>query len=340
MSEEQPLSAAERVKLAKERMAQARASVLVAPGQASHMFSEDDTKLVSDKTAERMKNAGTLAAVAGKWGAGKAVEAAKAAAEKAMQARDAAERMRADHLARKEVQANVVPEPLPPVAVVPTTPAAPVVNRAAVEVQPVVADALLDFDADEFADAPMDVVAQPQALMDESPEIAAPVPAVQVPALEAKAEMNRATNPRKKVMVAGAVLAVVLAGGGIWWWTQRSPVVPVPTVVKSAPAAEVAPLPAPPVAPEPIAAVPLPELGIEQPEPIAAPPPAVAEVATAPKPEPVRVVKSAPVKVAPTRKAEPKLRVVEPPKPVQPTAPEWQDKAMHDLDAFEEKLGG
>ena len=69
---------------------------------------EDEDALVSEKTKENLKKAGALAAVAGRWGFGKAKEVTKAAAEKASAAKADFEEKRAAAAKRKAEEALAV----------------------------------------------------------------------------------------------------------------------------------------------------------------------------------------------------------------------------------------
>lgn len=299
MSEEQTLSAAERLKLAKERMAQSRVPAKVDATQASHMFSEDDAKLVSDETVERLKHAGSLTAAAGKWGAGKAKEVASAAADKARQATAAAERMRVERMS-KAAQASAINQAPPPEQVL-------------------------------MASLP-------------EPEVKGAVALAPVGRVSGRHRVKMSTRKQARLVIGATAFAIGL-GCGAWWWMQQTQeetkaptavqasatppaTVPVPAtpVVVETPAPEPVVPPSPvPVKPDPVDAAPAPVVR----------PPVVATPISKPEPTAKRVArKSVEVPIRPVR---------EPSKPApaaQPAKPEWQDKAMDDLDAFEKQLGG
>lgn len=376
MSENKPLTLAEKVRLAKERMAQG-AEAEPGPAPTSNMYSEDDTKLVSDQTAERLKNAGALAALAGKAVLDKSREATQLAKDKA---RELAEKRAADAQARAEqlaqaereweaAAAALAAEQVAPAPVAMEPEPAPG-TTASEEVVPEPVEILADDEPVHADPEPFDTnlfegafVAEPavQAPVKPIPAPVAPIDPgpVLVDAMPSKSSDPTAPSSRKRWILIGALAAVVVAGGVGAYLLQGKDDAPAPTPV-SAPAQVNKPAPA--VAPAQVAPpatiAPLTGPDMSAPVPVVETEPAMAYGMDEPKPEPAAPIETAPAPVVQAPKPKPVAPAPKPVEPVvkkkqvqaptprkEPVAPtqekkDWQNDASEDLDALERQLGG
>lgn len=223
-----------------------------------------DDALVSEDTLKALKNAGSLAARAGRWTWGKAKEGAAVAAEKTLQAKAAAEESLAQRKAQRAIDAEA--------------------NRVALE-----------------ALAARRLLEQPQVerTIDVAPVEAVPAPEAPEPMTARVVHADPSAQARRSIRIAfivGTLLTLAFAGA---WWTLHGntpePAIPTTTLtppetapVVAAPAEVIEPVAQPPVvpvpviAPEPVAVVEVAPAAIPQ----VTPAPAVAR--PAPKPAAIR----------------------------------------------------